>query len=425
MSDRSTGSNSNGASTRAPPSFDEWHALALESPFQNCDFGFKYWRVPISCPVRILGTALLLLALSTILSAQPSGPQSGSDLPGVALRKFHSARTTAKQYLALGQFAQAIPLLEKARILDPSNFENGYDLGSAYAQTGQWDRARQEINRVVALHDSPELHTLLGEIENKAGNRQAAAGQYQIAAQMEPSEPHIFDFGQSLLTFNSDAAMTIFSYGVTKFPESARLRVGLGIAYYLYRSYDSAADTLCQAVDMNPTDPRPIEFLGRIEVLSPEKFQQVNRRLETFLKLHPENALVHYELARNLLHPPGKRPTSEDAVRGERLLRQAIRLNPRLADAYFELGLIVEDKGQKIEARMLYENAIRLDASQARFHYRLSFVDRALGKKQRADREINRFKQLQATEDAREGTFDDQTHKMNLSTRRHDSANPK
>jgi tetratricopeptide (TPR) repeat protein len=367
--------------------------------------------MPTNCLLRIPGAVLLLLVLSILLYAMPSASQIEGDTPAVVLREFHNARTEAKQYLARGKFTQAIPLLEKARTLDPSNFQNGYDLGSAYAQMRQWDRARQEINRVIALRDSPKLHTLLGEIESKIGNRQAAAGEYQIAAQMEPSEPHIFDFGQSLLAFNSDAAITIFSYGVKKFPKSARLRVSLGVAYYVYGSYDRAADTLCQVVDMNPGDPRPIEFLGKIEVLSPERFKQVNRRLEVFLKLHPKNVSVHYDLARNLLHPPGKKPAPEDIVRSERLLREAIRLNPRFADAYFELGHIAEGKAQKTKAKTLYENAIRLDPSQARYHYRLSFVDRALGNQKSAAREIDLFKQLQEAQDTRDAVLDESQKK--------------
>jgi len=349
--------------------------------------------------VRWVLGIVLTLACGSAQAFSGSAPQAARSRISTGIEGFQENRTLARQYLSRKRFAQAIPFLEKARSLNDSDFDNGYDLSVAYAQTRQWDKARAEIQRLLKLRKAPELHSLLAEIASANHERKEAAAEYQIAAQLDPSELRIADFGQSLLLFDGDAAVTIFSYGVRKFPESGRLRTGLGIAYYFYGDFDKAAETLCQAVDLNPGDPRPIEFLGKLENQSYEIANQVNQRLSAFLKIHPDNARANYYLGRNLLHPPGREPSQENKDQGERLLRTAIRLDPRLANAYFELGQLSEKKGNESEASDLYEHAIRLDPSQSRYHYRLSFVYRRTGQVAKARREVDTFKRLHAAEE--------------------------
>ena len=252
----------------------------------------------------------------------------------------------AKQYLARSNCLWLF-FLEKARSFKDSDFDNGYDLSIAYARAGQWEKARAEIHRLVSIRNTPELHSLLGEIESATHHRKAAAAEYQVAAQMDPSETHIFDFGKSLLLFNGDAAVTIFSYGVKKFPLSGRLRTGLGIAYYFYGDFDKAAKTLCEAVDLDPSDPRPIEFLGKLPNESYEVLQEVNERFSTFLKIHPDSATASYYLGRNLLHPPGREPSQDDREQSKQLLSDCHSLESQTSGAYFELGQLSESKGRK------------------------------------------------------------------------------
>jgi tetratricopeptide (TPR) repeat protein len=349
------------------------------------------------CFAKILISLLLAVCWSPNVNALPMQAQPASQSTDAReVQAFTKNRMLAKRYLAQKKVAQAIPFLEKSRSLNDSDFENGYDLAIAYTQTGQIARARAEAIHLVTIRDCPDVHSLLGGIEDAAHDTKAAAAQYQIAAQMDPSEVRIFDFGQSLLAFDSDAAIKIFTYGVEKYPNSARLRVGLGVAFYLYRKFDRAAETLCQAVDMNPSDPRPIEFLGKLQNFSPQMSQQVIRRLSDFLKLHPDSGAANYYLARNVL----REPSQADMARAERLLRNAIRLSPKLADAYFELGRLYEMEGKKSDAVLYYQYAIRLNPSQSRYHYRLSVALQATGQTAKAKQEAEEFRRLHSAEDA-------------------------
>src|SRR6266536_3941652 len=61
-------------------------------------------------------------------------------------------------YIQTGQIASAVPLLKHAQEIDPTAYNNGYDLALALDQIGRLDEAREQIQRLISLHDSAELH---------------------------------------------------------------------------------------------------------------------------------------------------------------------------------------------------------------------------------------------------------------------------
>src|ERR1700732_4373959 len=70
-------------------------------------------------------------------------------------------------YIQTGQIASAVPFLKHAQEIDPKAYNNGYDLVLALEQVGRLDEAREQLQRLISLRDSAELHNLLGEVEEK------------------------------------------------------------------------------------------------------------------------------------------------------------------------------------------------------------------------------------------------------------------
>src|SRR6185503_2840823 len=110
------------------------------------------------------------------------------------------------------------------------------------------DRARQQVTRMLGVKDVAELHNLLGDLEERAGNLKNAAEEYQRAAHMEPTEEHLFDWGNNLLRLEAyDPAIEVFTASIKRFPKAARLHVGLGIAQYSRGQYADAVKSFCLA----------------------------------------------------------------------------------------------------------------------------------------------------------------------------------
>jgi len=94
-------------------------------------------------------------------------------------RSYDANHNLGEFYIQVGKIAAAIPLLKRAQEVDPAAYNNGYDLALAYERTGNLDEARRQVQQLIALHGSAELHSLLGEMEEKSGNYQSSAEQYQ------------------------------------------------------------------------------------------------------------------------------------------------------------------------------------------------------------------------------------------------------
>ena len=310
---------------------------------------------------------------------------------------FQANRALGEFYIQQHKLEAAIPCLERARETDPTNYENDYDLALAYLQTGKTAKSREVIAGLLGEKDRAELHNLLGDVEEADGHVQKAAQQYETAARMDPSEKNLFDLGSDLLLHRGfEPALKVFAFATERYPQSARLRVGLGIAHYSMGQYDDAVESLCQAVDLDPRDTKALDFLGKTYDISPRYAEQVTQRLAHFVQTYPDNAAAHFYYALSLR----KRAlvTGSNGVQGQaeiHLLR-AVQLNPSYADAHFELGLLYEDEKQDAKAIQQYQLATRLRSDLSKAHYRLGRLYQKSGQAALAQKEFHAFETLQA-----------------------------
>jgi tetratricopeptide (TPR) repeat protein len=307
---------------------------------------------------------------------------------------FAAQHSLGEFYLREGKPAAAVLHLEKAQQIDPVHNANNYDLALAYFLAGNLSRARQQIQNLLQKKETAELHNLLGDVEEKAGNTVAAAGEYQKAAHMEPSEKHLFDWGNHLLLHQAyEPAAQVFSHSVTRYPGSARLRIGLGIAQYSRGQYDEAVKFLCEAADLDPEDPHPYLFLGKMYGVSTSMTGEVNRRLAQFVELHPKNAQAHYYYAMNLWKGQrGQEQTEPGKIESE--LNTAVALDPKLSEAHFQLGVLYSDQRRHSEAIRALRQAIQLQPSLDEAHYRLGQAYQRTGQRALAAQQFEIYKRL-------------------------------
>jgi tetratricopeptide (TPR) repeat protein len=308
---------------------------------------------------------------------------------------FQARHILAVFYLRQGKVTQALPQLERAAAINPSSYEVGYDLARALLEADRVDDARAQTKEWLASKDIGELHNLLGDIEQRAGNLAGAAAEYQRAAHMDPIEEHLFDWGDNLLQLRAyDPAAEVFVASVKRFPQSARLRIGLGIAQYYRGEYQDAVRSFCDAADLAPSDPRPYQFLGEMYGVSPEMAKEISTRLARFVETHPKNPLAHFQYAMSLRKDAGEAAGPDDLRRIEDLLKRAVQLDPRLARGFFELGVLHAEQQRFEEAIDNLRRATTLEPSLSQAHYRLALVYQRTGRKDLAAKELERFRQL-------------------------------
>ncbi len=291
-----------------------------------------------------------------------------------------------------GDLPQAIPYLLRAFEIDPANYDNGYDLALACLETKDVEGARRVIESMLKLGDKSELHNLLGDVEEASGHTIQAVREYEIAARADPSEKNVFDLGTELLNHAGyQQAIQIFEFAAGRFPKSARFEVGLGVAYYSVGRYPEAVKSLCTAVDLDPADTRALEFLGKLIDVSPEMAEEVSRRLARFVQLYPGNASANYYYALSL-----RGRANPEQI--EDLLRRAIKADAKMADAYYQLGILYQDQGETSSAIREYQKAVELRPGFKAAHYRLSSLYRSEGQEEGARKELEIFRSLSRTD---------------------------
>jgi len=264
-----------------------------------------------------------------------------------------------------------------------------------YLQAGEPARAAELVRSLLPRRDTADMRKLLGDAEEAAGHLLEAAEQFQKAAHMDPTEEHLFDWGNNLLRLRAfEPASRVFVEAVKRYPRSARLAVGLGISEYSRGQYDDAVRSFCDAADLDPGDPRPYVFLGEMYGVSPALADEVTRRLALLVRTHPENALGHFHYAMSLWKGRADPAAPVDLGQVERLLKRAAALDPKLAQARFRLGALYFDQGRYAEAAKELRQAVRLQPDLAEARYRLAQVYLRTGEKALAEQELEAFRKL-------------------------------
>src|ERR1700681_4580050 len=250
------------------------------------------------------------------------------------------------------------------------------------------------------LQDQAGQHHLRGDIAEKSGDSLEAVREYQRAAELDPSEANFLDWGAELLLHRAaEPAIEVFSKGNRLFPHSARMLVALGVAWYSNGSYDQAAQRLCEASDLNPGDPEPYLFLGKIQSVETNQSECSVERLKRFVKLQPENALANYYYGVNLWKRRKGPDDGETVAQAESRLRRAVQLDPNLGVGFLQLGVLYSERKDFARAISSYQDAIHASPQLEEAHYRLAQVYKRTGDKLKADEELQRYNQISKSKD--------------------------
>ncbi len=292
--------------------------------------------------------------------------------------------------------------------LDPEEFDANWRLGKLLAADGKPSEAvpyLKEASRINSNH--AEVHHLLGDVEEKLGNPLDAARELQYAAELDPSEAYLFDWGAELLTHRAlEPATEVFAQGTRLFPHSVQMQIALGVTWYARGSYDQAAQCLATASDLDPANPAPYLFLGKMLSTETTPPAIAIEKLARFVELQSENALANYYYAVALWKQAASADSGHDdnldrhAERVQSLLQKAARLDPKLGVAYLQLGILDARRGDFSAAISAYEKAIQVSSNHndteidthedtlGEAHYRLAQAYLRTGEKAKAQKEL-------------------------------------
>jgi tetratricopeptide (TPR) repeat protein len=266
---------------------------------------------------------------------------------------------------------------------------------------------------------------LLAEVEERSGDFLGAGNEYRRAAQMDPSEQNLFDWGCELLLHQSvEPSIDAFKGGIVRYSGSPKLWIGLGVALYSQGRYDDAISALLRATDLNPSDPRPYLFLGKAYNISTKEADTVADRLKRFAEIEPDNAQAIYYYAVSLWK--GKREDNLQAGSDqvEALLKRSACLDPAFPDAHLQLGILYAGQQKYSEAIGQYQKAIQLDPDMADAHYRLGQAYLRAGQKEQAQQEFELYARLRKAQIADDEKYSQEVLRSVQTPREHSPSSP-
>lgn len=322
-------------------------------------------------------------------------------------------------YLKVNRNQEAVRILERSASLDPDNVQTQAALGTALMSIHQPQQAAAAFGRAVkknpadadlrynwsvALLDSgeiakaaealasipnqdqlPQVQSLLGDIAERQGQFKEAAEHMKTAATLDPSEPNLYAWGVEFLKhWTFEPAVKIFEFGSDRYPSSTRLLLGLGIARYSLNDLTAAAPIFASLLDADPENDLYADLLGRSCGLMPESSQGCEK-LQGFAEKHPKNATIATYAAASILH---RSDHPEDLSAAQKLLDQAIALEPKLAEAHYQKGILEQYQSHWQESIQELQTAIALKPQYSKAHYRLALAYNHTGQRDKAQEEI-------------------------------------
>ena len=303
-------------------------------------------------------------------------------------------------YLRAKRAPEAIPLLESAYKIDPTNGRNLYDLTLAYEAGGNLSQALKCIHELLAHEQSADFYQLAGELDEKSGDPLSAVHEFEHAARLDSSEQNYFEWGSELLLHRAVwQAQEVFRKGTDAYPKSVRMQTAMGAALFAGARYDEAAIRLCRASDLNPADSNPYIFMGKIEMAAPNSLACVDPMLERFLQQEPGSSIANYFYAMSILKRQEQLPDKKEEQKAETLLTKAVSIDSKYSEAYLQLGVIAASQNSFEKAIGFYKKAIEADPELADAYYRLGVAYDRTGQSSKAKEEFqlhDQIKQRQA-----------------------------
>lgn len=175
---------------------------------------------------------------------------------------------------------------------------------------------------------------------------------------------------------------------------------GLGAALYSNGSWDDAARRLCAASDLEPANTAPYLFLGKIEKATPAPLPCSEQKLARFVQQQPGNALANYYYAISIWKREKGSEKPADLKEVETLLEKSIAIDPKLDEAYLQLGVLQFGKGDFEQATRNFKKAIEINPQLGEAHRQLGLAYQRIGEKAKAQEEFQAYEQAEKAEAA-------------------------
>ncbi len=283
-----------------------------------------------------------------------------------------------------GEYAEAIAQFQRALTLQPRASVIHYNLGQAYRELGEFDRAEEALARSgpsrVAMAD-PLMHELTtlaigalphldrGHAAAREGRLADAEAAYRQAVAADATNVRAHESLATLLARRGDpeGAIEHFGVAVRLAPENAHTHSDLGVLLAELGRNARALEHLGRAVELDPGNAEARLGLGAV-LAQTGSFEEAVVELQAALRQIPEGGRtprLHFGLAEALV----RTGRLEEALPHYTRVRE---LDPTQSLAWLREATVLMGLGRFADARATLDTRLRVDATDGRAAHSLA-----------------------------------------------------
>lgn len=323
---------------------------------------------------------------------------------------------TGKDLRAKGQFRQAIVEYWLALDKSPANAEALESIGDMYRVLQNNDRAASAYDKAISINNkNPQLLIKAGMAYEKIDKVDDAIKAYNQASILEPSNKDALTALQKIweeqIKINPrnaaahanlgavlqksgqyDAALAQYNAAEFIDPNNITIRLNLGTLYQAKGDINTAMrayDTILQV------DPKNVlaRYYKSTALKQSKDYEAAKKELNTILQIDPNNAIAKKELL-NIA-----KETAGSGTNIYQFLKEAADREPNNAKAQYDAGFEAHSNGNITDAIAYYKKAIRLDPKMTDAYSNLGAALISIKEYNEALTVLNKAQQLDPTND--------------------------
>jgi tetratricopeptide (TPR) repeat protein len=316
------------------------------------------------------------LISNELIAAHPSDPQVNFSL-GTLLLQHH-------------RYAEAVQRLDRARLVEPRNYELLHDLGQAYSHLEKYAEAEQALLAALSLrHDAVETLYQLAITYVKWEHPDQAIQVLVRARQLTPDRPDILLLLGRVSIQESfiDDAVEVLQQCVQIDPEKVEPHLLLGEAFTKRKNYDKALAEYEVMARFDPRNPQSYVSLGRTYQYM-RQYPQAQTALRKALEIDPRNTQAAYYMGLIAFD-------QNDDAAAKRWYAKVLAVDPKHLAALYDMGVTLMHEGDNASALRYFDRAVAVAPTFSQLYYRLSVVYRRLENLEKAAQAFTLFKKYE------------------------------
>ncbi len=298
--------------------------------------------------------------------------------------------------MSRSQFAQAAAIFERLVKLLPEKSNPRYNLALMQTMVNRNEDAIQTLQPLLSAQTlDPDVLSLASQAYEALGDTPSAVSLLRQAIVLDPSNADYYvRFAGLCLSHESfQVGVDMINAGLKRIPNDASLYIARGLLYGQLAQYENAERDFETAEQLNPAEGTGSYALALTEIQNGD-VEQALKAIQKKLKDHPNDASLHFLLAKILLDQ-GAKAGSAAFRRAMDSALLAVRLKPDLTPARDLLASMYLKSGQNTLAIEQCRVALQTDPSDQSALYHLIMASRNSGQKAEIQALVKRFVALQ------------------------------